>query len=150
MTTIAYRDGVMAADSAMWQGDLLLGTVQKIYRLDEGHRLAGFAGDLAVCQRLIDLLRANPKPPYEAIKSCGDGGSVLMVDHSGCMWAVDTDTGGFCEMQAPFVAIGSGAMLAMGRMDGGGTARDAIETACKFDGGSRVPVQVEFLNGYAK
>ena len=48
MTIIAYRDGVMAADTATWQGGVMIGDrSKKIMRTPEGFLIA-CAGELSV------------------------------------------------------------------------------------------------------
>ena len=51
MTIIAYRDGVMAADTATWQGGVMIGDrSKKIMRTPEGFLIA-CAGELSVISK---------------------------------------------------------------------------------------------------
>lgn len=144
MTTVCYRNGIMAADTALWHDDLYWGRVQKIERLSKG-RLVGVAGEMASCQRLIELLRSTVAPDREALQHCGAGCSAIVADPDGDFYCIDTDTGGMYEVDHDFAAIGTGIHLAFGAMEMGATAEQAVRVACKYDSATREPLQVEAL-----
>src|SRR6266699_6218856 len=55
MTTIAYRDGVMASDSACWIGDTLAHRVKKMWRIKRA--LVGMAGDYSAALFFLEWVR---------------------------------------------------------------------------------------------
>ena len=52
MTIICYKDGVMAADSAVWAGSLHVGTMQKLARSIDG-AITGVCGLGSYCQQWL-------------------------------------------------------------------------------------------------
>lgn len=126
MTTIVYRDGVIAADRQAETG----GTVTrctKLFRL-EGF-VIGVSGNLAVGIAF--------KRWFE-----GDQDGDCPLDDSTDALVMNTQTG-VCEhwetpgigipVEDDFVAIGSGAELAYGAMEMGADAKKAIKVASKWD-----------------
>lgn len=136
MTTIAYRDGVLAADSLVTLGDTKVhGRYHKIVRI--GGHLIGTAGSVAACQNFLDWLREGdedsvpPKGEYKAlvVNPKGkvrefEGGSLLPVPRG-----------------AKFYSIGSGAPYALAAMYAGATATEAVKIAAKIDTSTGLPVK---------
>jgi hypothetical protein len=86
VTTIAYRDGVMAADSLIGSGDLIEGIARKIERLQDGS-LFGFTGDYAMFDAVLDWLNSGgifgdrPKDErgnFEAVIVRPDGALIIV------------------------------------------------------------------------
>lgn len=130
MTAVAYRNRIMAADSMSVVGDevKVAGDVKVAnYR---GH-LLGASGDL--CPTMKELLAwffdTGGLKPYPR-----KADFTLMVATRTSL-ALYTKRGDCEPINSPFFAIGSGAHLALGRMDGGGTAFQAIKTAIKWGPG---------------
>lgn len=138
MTTIAYRDGVIAADTFLTtpRGDVL-GEFRKIS--SRGRLLVGVAGDTAACQtflRWFDRGAAGPPPPMKRITAI-----VVRQGHP----LIYAHAGRWCELAAPFFAIGSGCEYAMGALAAGASAREAVEIASRFDtatGGSVMQLEL--------
>ncbi len=134
MTTVAYRDGVLAADSQATNADLRTGTAQKVFGLHDGSLAAGLG---AACQALplIEWLRngkQGERPPT------GDG-AVIHVEADDKITVYDS--GGWQELdRQPFRAWGSGAGLALGAMSAGASAEEAVAIAIRFDIYSGFPV----------
>lgn len=148
MTTIAYRDGVMAADSQVTSGNRKLRT-SKARRL-KGGGLIGGTGNLAHVLKLFRWadggLRRGNKPEFP------DGGAdaeCLLVKADGTVWLLDEELEPM-QFEDPFLAIGSGGPYAMAAMECGRTPEEAVEVAAKFDAATSGPVQVWRLDPVTK
>ena len=131
MTTIAYRDGVMATDTLAVGGDLYRGKVRKIQRLEDGS-LLGIAGD-AGYHCFFEKWLLN-KPTWENRPRLPENSdiSLLFVRRDGRIFH-SAERLVLVEVETEFIAIGSGGDLAMGAMGAGSTARQAVEIAARFD-----------------
>ena len=141
LTTIAYRDGVLAGDTLVTAGDEKVGYEKKLHRLKDG-RLYAWAGDyrqgLSVLQNLKD-----GKPLLEPGEEC-EIDAVLI--HPGGL--VETVQGGkFTKETFPFVALGSGAKYATGAMEMGATAKQAVQIGIKRDTSSGGRIHTLTLKG---
>lgn len=141
MTTFAYRDGVLAADSAACTNTgLRSGSVRKLFRGPRNTMVAtaGGAGDCVAFERWFT---GGQDGAWEA-KDKDAGFAALVVDGDGDVLCYGAD-GNAYRVDAPFFARGSGGELAMGAMAMGASAEEAIEIACRYDVWSGGPVQVE-------
>jgi len=130
MTTIAYRDGVIAADSQCDSGDFRDCTAIKVARNDRGD-LCGAAGDLPTAQRVLAWFEAGEKgdePRYRKEEANGEG---FIVRRDGSIEIMDD--GGHYTIKASYYATGSGRKFALGAMAAGATAEQAVEAAMKHD-----------------
>lgn len=137
MTTIVYRDGVMAADTAIFDRDCYCGEMIKIFRSPDGSLggVAGCAGDLAIFRDwFIQTYEGVGVPHFKDEDSEGliirPDGSVLWVGFGGKIVPV----------VAPYQAIGSGFRIAMGALAAGVSASRAVEIAAGLDAHTRAPV----------
>lgn len=131
MTTIAYRDGIMAADTLVTGGDVRRGHVLKIGQTALGS-LVGVTGMAGMLDEVIGWLSAGgrreeyPKVPPDShisgIVACLDGRVGVFSTHGVMQWA-----------ETEFVAVGSGNEIAMGAMAMGASAEKAVEIAAQFD-----------------
>lgn len=140
MTTIAYRDGVIAGDTQVTAGGMKVGSAQKVFK--KGKRLWGFAGSLALCQAYSDWVKTGRKgePPELTKEDDLDGfviedGKIVSYNHNG------KDT-----IEAEYYASGSGWLIAMGAMAMGATAEEAVRCAIKHDNGSGGDITVFNVN----
>ena len=127
MTTIAYRRGVIAADGFAVEGNAIVARrVAKIGRL--GKLLFGAAGELAFCWAFRSWIRegARGEPP---VADNGSSGLIVLPDG----WLFTVATPGLELTRSPFHAIGSGATFAMGAMQVGATAEQAVRAAAALD-----------------
>lgn len=138
MTTIVWRDGVLAADSQVTQqlsehgGGFRNGSVQKIHR----HRgfLYGCCGDLLMMERFRDWFHAGLKEfcPLdecsEAMIVCPDG---RVLVYNGVLPH---------RIDGPYYAIGSGRQFALGALALGASAVEAVEAAAVHDAYTGLPV----------
>ena len=140
MTTIAVRNGVIAADSTINDGGLHVGRVVKLHRISCGV-MAG-AGDwieIMMIRDWLDERGPGDKSPPEQLK--GSKASILLLCNNGRLLCYEGQSG--FEIEAPFQAIGSGSSIALGAMAAGASAERAVEIACEFDTTSGGPVATE-------
>jgi hypothetical protein len=130
MTVIAYRDGLMAADSQVCNDEgMITGATVKLVRRSDGS-IAGFAGHAGDISSFRDWFLAGGQPEqWQAVDKggfaaivVGPDGTVTMFDERGRGYAVE----------ALFYAKGAGAELAFGAMAAGLRADQAVELACKY------------------
>ena len=128
MTTIAYKDGVIAYDSQITRGDVI--TYDDYEKCIEQAGVKFFcSGAVPDFQRLVDAyFGAKPDGNIDATALVLDGESLMMV-------AVDDATG---LWKSPLLrdrpyAIGSGTPYAFAAMDMGASAEKAVEMAARRD-----------------
>lgn len=160
MTTIAWRDGVMACDSCWSLGGVLVDNLaNKIYRLKSGALLGQCGSNDA--RPIIDLLQnvktEKQMPSYETICNVRVSGMYLLAlpnrrvfkfattALNPSQWTDDIQDLGMWRVELPFTAVGSGTDLAVGAMAHGASAEQAVRVACRFDINSRLPVHVHKL-----
>lgn len=151
MTTIAYKDGIMACDSC-WTGDEMQETSQsKIVRLSSGALLGGSGdNDSREIHQLLDKVKtAKQLPQRTQLAALRVSFSGLLVLRSGAVFKIsadfgeketDSDYGIWPVGRRGMAAAGSGGHLAIGAMAAGKSAREAVAIACGWDINSRLPV----------
>jgi hypothetical protein len=127
MTTIAYRNGVLAADTGAYinNGSVRVpGRGRKLYRLKDGSMAAG-AGSRKDIQEMVRWL---------------DGGDEPAKDNDAYLLHISTEFITYYEgthvrdvEDCSFYALGSGAAAALGAMYAGADAYGAIEAAIAVD-----------------
>lgn len=126
MTTIVYRNGVLAADSQTTRnGSICAGEVDKVHVLEDG-RLAAFSGEVGAGSNFLRALKAGDDLPDLA----GDA-IVVVVQKDGTVH-VHQDDLWFAET-GEFFAWGTGLAPALGALHVGATAEEAVAAACKVD-----------------
>lgn len=137
MTTIAYRDGVMAADSQGTNNGLHAADRTKVY--DINGWLLGGCGASSQLDEYLAWFRDSCKdgklrkaPDY--LQTSGDNGyTVLLVNKkTRAMYQVADGLWPF-RIKGKYAATGSGMSLALGAMAMGGTAKQAVQAAIKHD-----------------
>ena len=137
MTTIVYRDGVLATDSGSTSDGIHICTVRKIGRTAQGG-LVALTGDSVECAMALKWFENGVGEAPNT--DCGG----LLIHADGSVHAI----GRACctvPIQGPFHARGSGYAISLGAMAAGATAERAISIACQFDCYSVGPVQIERL-----
>lgn len=134
MTTIAVKDGVMAADTQL--SSSTIHRVQKIYPLPGGGCVGG-CGEWSKAYAAISWLlggRQGESPEFE-------GAELVLMKPDGSVWIA-------CERFPEFplledvAALGCGSAAAMALMTHGLGAKEAVRATCRTDPGSSEPVQV--------
>jgi ATP-dependent protease HslVU (ClpYQ) peptidase subunit len=128
MTTVAYRDGILAGDTRVMSGELIeRGHFRKVFRLKTGI-LLGFAGDAHDFQKIVIELKKSPANLIPIKSSL----NVIMVRPDGVVMERD-DSGWTQSERAEFYAIGSGRTAALVAMTCGKSAAEAVRIAMLFD-----------------
>lgn len=142
MTTIAFRDGIMAATTAAWTS-IYQGSGPTIFRTRDGG-LVAMCGDTNMARSFVRWIEANEdEAQIPRIPEKTDFGAIV-VGRNGVVGRF-TESFQRQDIDAEFHALGSGSLLALGAMAMGASAEKAVEIACQFDPWSRGPVQVERL-----
>jgi ATP-dependent protease HslVU (ClpYQ) peptidase subunit len=155
MTTIAIKDGMLAADSKTTdENGAFFSRSHKIYRLSNG-ALIGCAGDSDVRELLDVLGRSTSKklPTRKELADTKTGFQGIMAFPNGQVFCVEIDTRNIgtndsdwyamiTECEERWTAVGSGAQFAIGAMAAGKSAHDAVHIACRYDSFSQPPVKV--------
>ncbi|MBX3547317.1 hypothetical protein [Chelatococcus sp.] len=138
MTTIAYRDGVLVADTAVHDRGVYCGEVIKIFQAADGTMggLCGCLGDLAAMRDFIAAGGMNEPPEFKDEESEG----ILIRPWGKVEWVGANRKR--IELTGEFFAIGSGFKLAVGAMHAGADAIKAIEIAAHLDNCTRPPLTV--------
>lgn len=160
MTTIAFKNGVIAADSRVTVdsegGGVRNFHTEKLFRRrvilngTEQEVIMATAGESAPGSLFVEQFSSG-KSLAEIRDVFGDSDvdfTILLVTQAG-LFEVDK----WCVMEPvyePFYAIGSGAKLAMGAMEAGVSAARAVEIACKRDPYTAPPIVTMRLKPNAK
>jgi hypothetical protein len=130
MTTIAYRDGVLASDSreTICGNDETAMVVDdnsvKVFKLRDG-RLYGGAQASEDIVRLYEALKAGaPLPKLDDVVG-------MLIDKRGRIWLYEGNI--WQRITLRYYAIGTGAPFAMGAMDAGATAIEAARIGARRD-----------------
>lgn len=144
MSTIAYRDGIMAADTRAYGGryEPSPGRKAKIHRLYDGSIVGLSTATIGLSERYVAWLRdgADPAKMTDKIDI-----RVIMVKPDGKLYVADDSPYFAGPIETEFYAIGSGTCYAMGAMSMGATAEEAVRVACEHDPHTAAPIMVERL-----
>lgn len=129
MTTIAYRDGMLAADTLVTTSTHRDGYITKIRK--RGPFLAGAAGCLPIALRFMDWFSEGLPAGRAPDMSGGDqekwGSSGYIFTPRGLILGFSCQ--GWTRKRAPFYAMGTGADYCYGAMCMGATAEEAVRAA---------------------
>lgn len=149
----------MACDSCWTCGDMVDTLSTKIVRLKSG-ALLGQCGsnDARPLVKLLDGVKSDRSlPSYDDICAIRVNGLYLLVlpnrrifkiqttAQAPSNWGTDVDDIGCWPVERRFTAVGSGTDFAMGAMEAGAKASDAVSIACRYDMNSRLPVHKQVL-----
>lgn len=152
MTTIVYKDGVMACDTYVTgNGARLTGGIMKVVRLASG-ALLGSSGEGDI-RPLIDILNKVTKPsqlpkPLDLAELKQNFEAILVLPKGQRFWVrcyQDGATGNIVPITDNAFAVGSGEQFAMGAIAAGASPREAVRIACKYDNYSQEPVRQKTL-----
>lgn len=133
MTIIAYKCGIMAADSATIYGGTLLGAAKKIARNAKGD-LAGASGDAVYSHAFLEWFVGGEKknrPNAVDREKPGDSNRGLIIRKGGAIEVYEFDQ--VYHLTAPYFAIGSGSCEALGAMFAGADPVTAVRAAIAHD-----------------
>lgn len=145
MTTIAFKDGVVAADTGLTAGGARLGYVTKIVRRELDVAGASGCASWASAFRkwFLDGEQGDPPP----IKQDGqhDAAKGAIFRHDGRINIFES--GGSFELTTDMFALGSGGPEARGAMQYGASAEAAVRVAMALDEGTYGNVVVLRVGG---
>lgn len=135
MTTIAYKQGVLAGDTMVsFGGTKCPGEQRKVHRLRNGC-LFGWAGLLeqaAVLRKAVEAGERDNPPKLKDLHA-------LLVEPDGKVWMYEGVN--WFPSKQPYSAYGTGHDFALAVMAFGGSAKDAVRVAIKLDKSSGGRVQ---------
>lgn len=153
MTTVVFRDGVLAADSQLsLTTDAGFGykefSARKLFEV-EGW-LIGISGNPASAQRFLLFMRrlaqAAPGEDVETPMLEDDDIDCLVIDPDGQVFSVGVDLA-FVPMDGDYFAIGTGAPYALVALGAGASAEDAVRAAAGLDLYTGGRIQTRIQNG---
>jgi hypothetical protein len=137
MTTIAYKDGVLAVDTAGFS-DVYRGQVRKLFCVPGVGAFALSGGCLGMASQIDDWLRSfeeSAEPPALPERS-----AVVLCVHNR-VYRLEEGRQLVPLRDVAFAASGSGEAVALGAMAAGATAEEAVEISSQFDPWTRGPFQ---------
>jgi len=121
LTVIAYRDGILAADSLLTFGGTRGGYARKIMR--HGSLLIGFCGKSTNFEAFRNWVAAGMVGTFKS-----DDGNVFIIPPAGPAIVWGTGETPWRET-APYWALGDGDEIALGAMAAGASAPEAVRIA---------------------
>lgn len=150
----------MAADSRSSDDGRHTTTCQKIFRLKSGALLGTCGDDDArdIINLLDNVIDESKIPPRETLANLKIDGGYLLILPNKQIWYIsigvreysssDEWYGEAYRIMEPFAAIGSGSHLAIGALEFGASASEAVSCACKWDLYSSPPVTQQELTPF--
>lgn len=130
MTTIAYKDGILAGDRQSNYGSLPAATT-KIHR--HGKWVAGACGNTAQIAQVHKWVADGMDPSqYPAFQNDPQDAVTMLLASAEGLFVLDCTPVPY-KIEQPFFAIGSGRDFAIAAMDLGLNAVEAVHLASKFD-----------------
>ena len=156
VTTIAYRSGVIAADSReTWssdEGGTSVALCEKLFRKRVGKRevIIATSGGSYLGMVFVDWFGDIPREPPSILRDAhlDEDFTVLVLDRGKVYTANHLCR--LVEVIEPFIAIGSGRKAAMAAMHCGRSAREAVAIACKVDPYTAPPIKTMAMPGYQR
>jgi hypothetical protein len=143
MSIIAFDGTTIAADKAICEGMLLSYKGKKLFK--HGNMIIGFAGNVARSLIIKDWILSGADPnKFPTVTDKDDLCSICVLTR--IKDGQNSDTGKLTLLfyenspapivnESPYIAIGSGAAVAMGAMAAGKTAVEAVKIAIKHNPG---------------
>jgi ATP-dependent protease HslVU (ClpYQ) peptidase subunit len=131
MTTVAYKEGILASDGRSTYHDTIeCENTQKIFKVENGW--IGFAGTLCHFEVLLKHLKDNSVYIRDDVDIYA-----IFVNAKRQVFSIEIYQNSVHYVRVSDVyAVGSGAMYALGAMAAGATAEQAIKIASKYDIGT--------------
>lgn len=131
MTTIAYRAGVLAADSSCWEGSTHVHPIKKIFRVRSVIiGCAGYVTDIKAFVRWIENGADEAEFPRM------DEFAALVISDDGKVRSFEQVSPDPIPVLGAYCAIGQGSDVALGAMWAGATAVQAVKAAKAHNGGT--------------
>lgn len=139
MTTIAYRDGILAVDRMLYHEGVIRPTDMKLHKIKSTFSVEyaiAFAGTLSMGLAFVEWVKEGQVKGQYPIKDIDPKQvfNCLLVQRVGILPPVVqyfcADLISMPEKEAPYLAEGDGDEVALGAMYMGATAIEAVEAAC--------------------
>jgi hypothetical protein len=143
MTTIAYRDGVMAGDSGNNFSNVIYRSALKVARGPDGslHGITGGAGEAGEYLRwVIAGMVGDPPKPEATNPQEGRSSFVVLIALPSGLVRLWTAYGMEDHHNIPFMAAGAGSEIAIGAMAAGASAERAVEIVAEYSSYAALPV----------
>ena len=136
MTTIAYRNGIMAGDRRVTNHNIIEPDVTKIFKRDSDGALIGAAGTLGLATRFTRWFLAGEKgEPPELFDKDGGCEAEAIIVRPNCHPETHYRYG-VIHLESDYYAIGSGSCAALTALDLGFSAIEAVDAAARRDTGT--------------
>lgn len=144
MTTIAYRAGILAADSQGTRSGSRI-RIKKLRRLPDGSLFAGagHTGAIVKVQRWCEAGMPEGKLPKLALAE-DEEVECLLIKTDGTILLIDESLAPE-PLEQEFMSIGTGCEYAIAYMDKGCTAAEAVDLTSKWDTNTSGPVDTMAL-----
>lgn len=129
MTTIAYRDGIIAADTGLTSGTIRDCHMDKIVKREDG-AVAGAAGEAWWIAAFLEWFHKGGELPV-----CKGSSQGLVVDKRRRLTIYESSDGTnrSFPIRAKYYAVGSGSSVALGALFSGANPVQAVKAALLHD-----------------
>jgi ATP-dependent protease HslVU (ClpYQ) peptidase subunit len=134
MTTLAYKEGVLASDSLTTNGDTKNGGTQKVFKLPCG-RLIGICGSVENGLVLVQAMKDGAEKPPKL----QDVEALLIAANGAVAYRYEGKL--FRKLRTKYIAAGSGMDYALAALWMGADAVKAVRAGIYFDRNSGGRVQ---------
>lgn len=121
----------MCSDS-LWHDGIKTGSMRKVVRTKDG--LLGFAGTYSEWVKWYEAFRKDPN-----VDLVTEDLDIMLLSPKGIFTWSPTDK--WFPIAEKFYAIGSGGDFAIGAMEAGATATEALKIACRRGASTRGPIR---------
>lgn len=138
MTTVAYRDGILAADSLTTRGNISIAGIQKLFKSNTV--LVGICGNLHEAVPFVKWVldtsnsveRVEDFYHHDSPLDAEADTEALVVDRDGVCWFMHA-SGNVFKFDEDYAAAGSGDYFALGAMYHGASATEAVAASAALD-----------------
>jgi hypothetical protein len=143
MTTIAYKDGILACESLATKADMFCGyNRSKVTEYDK--IIIAFSGDLINLEKFSAWYNDGRDP--KSLPTYSDDGWGAFVISKETKEIEIFQFGVLVDVVHSFYTMGTGGAIATGAMAAGASAEEAVKIACEYDVYSGGEVHVYDLN----
>lgn len=129
LTAIAYRSGVLAADTLVSCDDIVLGHASKIAKRADG-AMAGATGVSIACEKFLDAFRTGRDGDFTIELKEEEDFEAVVISPDDKIWIVGDN--GRHVLNAPFYALGVAREMLIGAMAAGALAAEAVGIAIRY------------------
>jgi hypothetical protein len=138
MTTIAIKDGIIAADSQTTFGNER--GLRPTKKIAVGKEAVYAVSGISILDPLVAWHEAGADPRNLPAVGSGERWTLMVAWRHGQVCLFNSEAPYGLRIDAPF-AMGTGGDYALGAMDHGASAEEAVAIACRRDTASGLPVQ---------